>query len=82
MIQIRGNWLRTINVIFSSEIMAFLADDRRHSLTSLYEKIYKEDESENLWASLLKEVAENKHNSLPTKNLLVLGIFRMQYFYL
>ena len=53
--------------------MAFLAEDRRPSLTSLYEQIYKEDESENLWASLLKEVAENKHNSLPSKQLLVLG---------
>ena len=76
MIQIPGNWLLTIKVIFlSSEIMAFLADDRRHSLTSLYEKIYKEDESDNLWASLLKEVAENKHSSLPTKHLLVLGSY-------
>ena len=53
--------------------MAFLAEDRRPSLTSLYEQIYKEEESDNLWASLLKEVAETKHNSLPSKQLLVLG---------
>ena len=58
---------------FSDISMAFLAGDRRPSLSSLYEKIYREDESDNLWASLLKEVAENKHHSLPTKNLLVLG---------
>ena len=65
------------NVVFflSSDIMAFLAEDRRPSLTSLYEQIYKEEESDNLWASLLKEVAENKHNSLPSKQLLVLGRF-------
>ena len=50
-----------------------MAEDRRPSLTSLYDQIYKEDESDNLWASLLKEVAENKHNSLPSKQLLVLG---------
>ena len=53
--------------------MAFLAEDRRPSLTSLYEQIYREDDSDNLWASLLREVAENKHNSLPSKQLLVLG---------
>ena len=54
--------------------MAFMAEDRRPSLTSLYEQIYKdEDESDNLWASLLREVAENKHHSLPSKQLLVLG---------
>lgn len=34
--------------------MAFWPTDRRQSLSSLYEKIYKEDESDNLWASLLK----------------------------
>ena len=28
--------------------------EQRQSLSSLYEKIYKDDESENLWASLLK----------------------------
>lgn len=55
--------------------MAFMAEDRRPSLTSLYEQIYKdEDESDNLWASLLREVAENKHHSLPSKQLLVLGL--------
>jgi len=53
--------------------MAFMAEDRRSSLSSLYQQIYKEDDSDNLWASLLKEVAENKHNSLPSKQLLVLG---------
>ena len=69
------NHNRGLRIIFSfSDIsMAFLAGDRRPSLSSLYEKIYREDESDNLWASLLKEVAENKHHSLPTKNLLVLG---------
>ena len=34
--------------------MAFWPTDRRQSLSSLYEKIYREDESDNLWASLLK----------------------------
>ena len=34
--------------------MAFWPTDRRQSLSSFYEKIYKEDESDNLWASLLK----------------------------
>ena len=84
-------------------VMAFWPTDRRQSLSSLYEKIHKEDESDNLWASLLKglfnliqrkmylrityciqsvlifhtiilEVAANKHNTLPNKNLLVLGM--------
>ena len=35
-------------------VMAFWPTDRRQSLSSLYEKIHKEDESDNLWASLLK----------------------------
>jgi len=32
-----------------------------------------EEGSGNLWADLLKEVAANKHNTLPSRNLLVLG---------
>jgi len=52
--------------------MAFLAIDTRESL-SQYDRIFCEDDSDNLWASLLKEVAANKDNSLPSKNLLVLG---------
>ena len=63
-------------ILFQSEMsdMAFWpSSDRRQSLSSLYEKIYKDEESENLWASLLKEVAATKHNSLPSKNLLGLG---------
>jgi len=32
-----------------------------------------EDGSDNLWADLLKEVAANKHNTLPSRSLLVLG---------
>ena len=46
-------------VSFSSRVMAFWPTDRRQSLSSLYEKIYKEDDSENLWASLLKGRNEN-----------------------
>lgn len=32
-----------------------------------------EDTSDNLWADLLKEVAANKHKTLPSRSLLVLG---------
>jgi len=52
--------------------MAFLAIDPRDSV-SQYDRIFCQEDSDNLWASLLKEVAANKDNSLPSKNLLVLG---------
>lgn len=38
-----------------------------------YEPELSETEDDNLWASLLKEVAANKGTSLPRKSLLVLG---------
>ena len=50
----RGFSQRLRLFLLFSRVMAFWPTDRRQSLSSLYEKIYKEDDSENLWASLLK----------------------------
>jgi len=53
--------------------MAFLAIDPRLQISFYDNKGVEDEDDENLWANLLKDVAANKDNSLPNKSLLVLG---------